>query len=106
VISIDTPPILAVRTMGSIGWTSQIRAEIQPVSANAASTITKVTAALDGPGISTIASQGSTAPAANATLTASASLSGAVKEVDVMPNSASAWAPGDPPDPHHQTRLP
>jgi hypothetical protein len=56
VINIDRPPILAVRTIGSIGWTSDIRAEIQPVSANAASTITKVTGALDDPGISTIAS--------------------------------------------------
>jgi hypothetical protein len=43
VINIDRPPIHAVRTIGSIGWTSEIRAEIHPVSANAASTIRKVT---------------------------------------------------------------
>jgi hypothetical protein len=92
VISIDRPPIPAVRTIGSIGWTSEIRAETQPVNANAASTITKVTGARDGPGISTIASQGSMAPDANATLTASASRSGEIREVDVMPYSASACA--------------
>jgi hypothetical protein len=84
--------MLAVRTIGSIGWTSEIRAEIQPVSANAASTITKVTGALDGPGISTIASYGSTAPDANAALIASESRSGEVMEAEVMPYSASACA--------------
>jgi hypothetical protein len=35
VINIDRPPMLAVRIIGSIGWTSEIRAVIQPVSANA-----------------------------------------------------------------------
>ena len=55
--------MLAVRIIGTTGRTCEIRAETQPVSASAASTITKVTAALDGPGIDTIASQGSTAPA-------------------------------------------
>ena len=49
-----------------MGWTSEICAEIQPVSASASSTIVKVTAALGGPGISMMASQGRTAPAANA----------------------------------------
>jgi hypothetical protein len=36
---------------------SQMRAETHPVSASAASTTTKVTSALTGPGINTIASQ-------------------------------------------------
>ena len=84
--------MLAVRIIGTIGWTCEIRADTHPVSASAASTITKVTGALDGPGISTIASQGSTAPAAKAALTASASRSGAAREAGVMPYSASAWA--------------
>ena len=84
--------MLAVRTIGTTGWTCEIRAETHPVSSSAASTITKVTGALDGTGISTIASQGSTAPAAKAALTASASRSGVASEVDVMPYSASAWA--------------
>ena len=66
----------AVRIIGRAGWASDIRAVIHPVSASASSTITKVTGALDGPGISTIASQGSMAPAANAAPTASASRSG------------------------------
>src|SRR5487761_1752736 len=43
--------MLAVRTIGTIGWTCEIRADTHPVSASAASTITKVTGALDGPGI-------------------------------------------------------
>jgi hypothetical protein len=73
VISIDRPPMQAVRTIGTSGWTCAIRAATQPVSASAASTIAKVTGALDGPGMSTIASHGSTAPAANAMLTAIAS---------------------------------
>ena len=54
--------------------------------------MTNVTEALTGPGISTIASQGSTAPAAKAALTANVSRSGAEREADVMPYSASAWA--------------
>ena len=58
--------MLAVRTIGNRGRTCEIRAETHPVSASAASTITKVTNALVGPGISTIASQGSKAPAAKA----------------------------------------
>jgi hypothetical protein len=82
----------AVRIIGRAGWTSDIRAEIQPVNASANSTITKVTGALDGPGISAMASQGSMAPAANAAPTASASRSGEVCEASVMPYSASAWA--------------
>jgi hypothetical protein len=54
----------------------------------------KVTGALDDPGISTIASQGSTAPDANATLTPSASRSGVVREVDVSPaNPANISTP-------------
>ena len=61
-MSIDRAPIAAVRIIGRAGWTSDIRAEIQPVNANASSTITKVTGALDGPGISTMASQGSDGP--------------------------------------------
>src|SRR5215510_9489620 len=80
----------AVRTMGRIGWTSEICAEIQPVSASASSTITKVTAALGGPGISMIASQGRTAPAAKAAPTASASRNGEASEAGVMPCSTSA----------------
>jgi hypothetical protein len=59
-----------VRTIGRTGWTSEICAEIQPVSASASSTITKVTAALGGPGISMMASQGRTAPATKAAPTA------------------------------------
>jgi hypothetical protein len=81
-----------VRIIGRAGWTSDIRAEIQPVNANASRTITKVTGALDGPGISTMASQGRMAPAANAAPTASASRSGEVSEAGVMPYSASACA--------------
>ena len=84
--------MLAVRTIGTMGWTCEIRAETHPVSASAANTTTKVTDALDGPGINTIASQGSTAPAAKAALTASVSRSGAAREAAVMPYSASAWA--------------
>ncbi len=60
----------AVRIIGRAGWTSDIRAEIKPVNASASSTITKVTGALDGPGSSTMASQGIMAPAANAAPTA------------------------------------
>ena len=33
-INIERPPIHVVRTIGRIGWTSEIWAEIQPVSAN------------------------------------------------------------------------
>jgi hypothetical protein len=84
--------MLAVRIIGISGWTCEIRAEIHPVSASAASTMTKVTGALDGPGISTMASQGSTAPAAKAPLAATVSRSGAMREVGVMPYSASACA--------------
>src|SRR6185312_3419798 len=84
--------MLAVRIIGILGLTSEIRAENHPVSASAASTITNVTGALDGPGSRTIASQGSRAPPAKAALTASASRSGAAREADVMPCSASAWA--------------
>jgi len=78
VISIDTAPMPAVRIIGRAGWTSDIRAEIQPVNASASSTITNVTSGRDGPAISTAASQGRTAPAANAAPTASASRSGEV----------------------------
>lgn len=67
----------AVRAIGTTGRTWEIRAETHPVSASAASTATKVTGALDGPWISTIAIQGSTAPAAKAALTANVSRSGA-----------------------------
>jgi hypothetical protein len=84
--------MLAVRSIGTVGRTREIRAETHPVSASAASTITKVTSALDGPGINTIASPGSTAPAAKAALTASVSRSGAMREAAVMPYSVSAWA--------------
>src|SRR4029079_4452307 len=58
VIAIDRTPIAAVRTIGRTGWTSEICAEIQPVSASARITITKVTAARGGPGIRMMASQG------------------------------------------------
>src|SRR5215470_5156242 len=85
-------PMAAVRTMGRIGGTSEICAEIQPVSASASSTITKVTAALGGPGINMMASQGRTAPAAKATPTASASPSGEASEAGSMSYSASACA--------------
>jgi hypothetical protein len=54
-----------------MGRTREVRAETHPVSASAASTTTKVTNALDPPGINTIAYHGSTAPAAKAALTAS-----------------------------------
>src|SRR6516162_10834401 len=84
--------MLAVRTIGTTGWTREIRAETHPVSASAASTTAKVTSALDGPGINMIASQGSTAPAAKAALTANVSRNGAMREAAVMPYSASAWA--------------
>jgi hypothetical protein len=84
--------MLAVRIIGAIGWTCAIRADTHPVRASTASTMAKVTGALDGPGINAIASQGSTAPAAKAALTASASRSGAVREADVLPYSASACA--------------
>jgi hypothetical protein len=84
--------MLAVRTIGTMGWTRENRAETHPVSASAASTTTKVTSALDGPGINMMASQGSTAPAAKAVLTANASRNGAMREAAVMPYSASAWA--------------
>jgi len=53
--------MLAVRTIGTIGRTREVRAETHPVSASAASTTTKVTSALDPPGINTIANHGSTA---------------------------------------------
>ena len=82
----------AVRIIGRAGWTSDIRAETQPVNANANSTITKVTDALDGPGISTMDSQGSMAPTANAAPTANPSRSGEVCEAGVMPYYASACA--------------
>jgi hypothetical protein len=92
VISIDKPPMAAVRTIGTTGWTCETRAETHPVSASAASTTTKVTGTLYGPGINTIASQGSRPPAAKAALTAIALRSGGVREAAVMPCSASAWA--------------
>jgi hypothetical protein len=41
--------------IGRTGWTSEICAEIQPVSASASNTITKVTAGLGDPGIKMMA---------------------------------------------------
>jgi len=55
-MSMATAPMLAVRTIGATGWMCENRAKTHPVSASAASTTTKVTDALDGPGINTIAS--------------------------------------------------
>src|SRR5215470_12828289 len=81
-----------VRRTGRIGWTSEICAEIQPVSVSASSTITNVTAGLGCPGIEMMASQGRTAPAMKAVPTASASRIGEASEAGVMPCSASACA--------------
>jgi hypothetical protein len=57
--------VFRARCIGTIGRTCEIRADTHPVSASAASTITKVTGALDGPGIRTIAGHGSTARSLN-----------------------------------------
>ena len=84
--------MLAVRTIGTIGRTREVRAETHPVSASAASTTTKVTSALDPPGINTIANHGSTAPAAKAALTASVSRSGAMREAVVIQAPAATPA--------------
>jgi hypothetical protein len=49
-MSIDKPPMAAVRIIGIIGRTSDIRAETHPVSASAASTTAKVAGCPERPG--------------------------------------------------------